>query len=173
MREITINMGRIDWPCYRSFKCTEDELTVCRFMELHPELFVNSKVLFVCDGEGWSRLDSAALLEANGDYRLVSVVDVDALNDRAQVCSVCERSETGESVSALRYHVGKLISQEWVHGITICWEWSCCNRIVQHTQVESHDATTGCNVGKCSNCRDLSAYQQAIAKREKEMSEAF
>jgi hypothetical protein len=35
MPEITINTGRVDWPCYRSFDCKAEELVLWRFMELN------------------------------------------------------------------------------------------------------------------------------------------
>ena len=171
MPEITINIRRIDWPCYRTFDCTGDELILCQFRELYPDLFTNSKILFVGQKERWIRLEDDAILDPNALYRLVSVVDENVLNQQPQRCRICDRLET--SVSTLRYHSGKLLSQQWVHGMTICWEWSCCSRVVQHSQIENHDATTGCNVGKCSACRDLSEYQQAISKREQEVKDAF
>ena len=161
MPEFVINLGRIDWPRYHIFECKEDNVSLCRFMQLHPELFTNSKVLFVQQDNQWSRVDKNAILNPKSTYRLVSVVE-----DGPQKCIDCQRIAT--SPGSLRYHVGELTPHEWVHGITISWEWSCCNCLVQHSQVEKYDAATGCNVGKCAACRDLSAYQKAIAKREKE-----
>lgn len=171
MPEITINTGRIDWPRYRSFVCEDEELVLHHFMELHPDLFVNSMVLFVCKHERWHPVEPGATLEPKATYRLVSVVDESALNQQPQKCNTCGREES--CVSALRYHPGDLVSQQWVHGMTICWEWSCCNRVVQHGQITSHDATTGCNVGRCSSCRDLRAYRAAITKRDREEEDAF
>ena len=165
MPEFVINLGRIDWPRYHTFECKGDKVTLCRFMQLHPQLFINSKVLFVQQDNKWSRVNKNTILNPKSTYRLVSVVE-----DAPQKCVDCQRIAT--SATSLRYHVGELIPHEWVHGMTISWEWSCCNSIVQHSQIEKYDATTGCNVGKCSDCRDLSAYQKAIAKREEE-EEAF
>ena len=170
MPQITINDGRVDWPRYRFVACEEDELVLDRFMARHPELFLNSKVLFVLDDGNWRALKPSSRLDPKATYRLASVVNEADLGRHPQRCSVCGCEA---SVAELRYHSGELVSQEWVHGMTIRWEWTCCNQIVSHRQVEAHDATQGCNVGRCAACRDLTAYQAAIAAREQQEQEAF
>ena len=168
MPHITINLKRIDWPSYQSFSYIQEKITLQEFMELYPALFVNSKKLFVNVTGRWIRVFLEDELSSNGDYRLVSVVD--AHDSQQERCKKCSKSDI---VSNLRYHTGTLISQKWVHGMTISWEWTCCNRIVQHPQIERFDAPTGCNIGLCAECRNHDAYEKAISKRKQEEDDAF
>ena len=172
MFSISINMGRGDWPDYVSIDIKSQSCTLQQLKHAHPELFINARVLFKLDPtqkSKWIRVQANDLLDGSTTYRSISVPN-EVLNE-STMCTACHRQV--ENPDSLRYHAGHLTSHEWGHGITFSWEWTCCHRIVSHGKVEAMYAQDGCNTGLCSSCRDHSAYQNAIQRREQEVEKAF
>ena len=172
MFSICINMGREDWPKYLSIQVQSQSCTLQQLQHMHPELFLSARVLYKRDptnNSQWIKVQIDELLDSSTSYRSISMPD-DVLSD-STICTACHKQV--ETPHLLRYHTGHLAAHEWGHGITFSWEWTCCNRIVSHGKVESMYAQDGCNTGLCSSCRDHTAYQEAIQRREQETEKAF
>jgi len=166
---ITINVGRIDWPEYRTINLAEP-IRYDAFRSENPSLFENSRKLLVYDEDTWRRVRDDEKLSSSHFYRTQSILDPEKKKQTTK-CVVCK--VRFDDYQSLRYHTGHLISHAWSHGITHKWEWSCCRLIVSHSQVERLQTAQGCNFGKCINCIDKSSYQTAIRTHQQEIEDAF
>lgn len=86
-------------------------------------------------------------------------------NEKILSCGTCGR--VFDDPDMLRYHRGNLAPQEWVYGITVKWEWSCCGKIVSTPESCYHPE--GCAGGICPECRkDCPCYQAREIRRGEE-----
>ena len=167
---IHINTGRINWPRYTSIEL-EATISYAQFKEHHPTLFENARTLFVLEKETWRRVQDHEKIIPSLSYRTESYIGEEELRAASLICTQCGTKV--EDIEALRYHSGELSAHEWGYNITYSWEWSCCNRIVSTKQIQRFDASQGCNIGTCQNCRDKTPYQKVIEQHEREIKEAW
>ncbi|HOP62557.1 MAG TPA: hypothetical protein PK358_10850 [Spirochaetota bacterium] len=88
----------------------------------------------------------------------------DTPSKESKTCSVCGKKFTDTDM--LRYHKGRLSPYEWVYGLTVKWQWTCCEKIVSTPESCYHPE--GCSTGICPGCRPDCACNQARAIRRAE-----
>ena len=165
--QISVNTRRLNWPRYVSLDIDEGETTLADLRAAHPELLSPTHQLYCSTSERpWWRLEETELLLPDASYHLRAELSDELRSATPLSCTSCGRAV--ERFDDLRYHPGQLAPQAW-HYTTHTWEWLCCSRIVSYRAVEAFVASDGCQVGLCADCRDLSAYQVAIERHDREV----
>ena len=169
--QISINTRRLDWPEYQTFDIDAGQTTLADLRRGHPAVLPSSHQLYARTEDGrWRRVPATEVLQAHLSYHLqAELIESEYLQLQgadALRCTSCWAQS--ESLDDLRYHPGKLTPQAW-HYTIHTWEWLCCSRIVSYSKVASRVTTDGCQVGLCAACRDLSAYDAAVARYEAEL----
>jgi hypothetical protein len=89
----------------------------------------------------------------------------DKSENKSLCCIKCGKEYPSEDY--LKYHPGKLSAAEWVYGLTVLWEWSCCRQKVSTPDKCFH--TMGCEYGICPDCRtECACYNAREIRREEE-----
>ena len=164
---ISINVRRLDWPKYLSLEILAGETTLAHLRASYPEILTPTHQLYCSTPERtWWRLEEGELLLQGASYHLRAEISDELRDSTPLSCTECGR--TTQDFDALRYHPGRLVPHAWNY-TTHTWEWLCCSRLVSYRTVEALVTTDGCQVGRCAECRDLSAYQAAIKRYEREV----